>query len=249
MQTNHDSAVRNVKITLTATVEKRYTEVIQVPADMTDAELNALANQRYNVVGADEFAEDPHSWEFGSLNTVAAEPSEIATLAAFRDGAVIATRDVEMALPDGRAIAPLASDILYLTDTEGRTRADLPKELVDKVPLGRKRPLAMQVYIVSLDDKWLVLGKIEVPFRSDNWMTQHYEEKSVVEDSCKRLVSLMQSFAAPGDIVFPVELATTGDAWVIMAAITVDLNDTRESISARLCKVFYGTDIIPGIFK
>ena len=49
------SVTRNVDIKLTAMVMMEYSEVIQVPATMTDAELDALVSRRYEEVSALEF--------------------------------------------------------------------------------------------------------------------------------------------------------------------------------------------------
>lgn len=52
-----------VRVTLAALTRVEYSEVIEVPADMTEAELEALVNQRYDEVDGGEYTSDDHFWE------------------------------------------------------------------------------------------------------------------------------------------------------------------------------------------
>lgn len=58
--------VKNVRINLAATVRFEYSEVLSVPATMTDSELNALVDQRYEEVSANRYTQDPDYWERSS---------------------------------------------------------------------------------------------------------------------------------------------------------------------------------------
>lgn len=57
---------KKVRVTLSALTRVEYSEVLEVPADMTDAELNALVDQRYDEVDAGLYCDDPEYWERGS---------------------------------------------------------------------------------------------------------------------------------------------------------------------------------------
>ena len=67
-------ATRNVEIKLTAMVQMEYAEVIQVPATMTDVELDALVSRRYQEVSAMEFTQDGDYWERGQCDHTDADP-------------------------------------------------------------------------------------------------------------------------------------------------------------------------------
>lgn len=54
-----------VRINLAAMTRVEYSEVIEVPADMTADELEALVDQRFEDVDGGDYREDPHYWERG----------------------------------------------------------------------------------------------------------------------------------------------------------------------------------------
>jgi hypothetical protein len=57
---------KKVRITLAALTRVEYTEVLEVPADMTDAELDALVDKRYDNVDGGDYEDDPEFWERGT---------------------------------------------------------------------------------------------------------------------------------------------------------------------------------------
>lgn len=59
---------KNVTITLSALTRVEYTEVIAVPAEMTDDELDDLVRQRWDDVDGGLFMDDPDYWEKGSCD-------------------------------------------------------------------------------------------------------------------------------------------------------------------------------------
>lgn len=59
--------VKNVRINLVATARFRYSEVLSVPTSMTDSELSALVDRRYNEVPAEAYTRDPDSWKRSSF--------------------------------------------------------------------------------------------------------------------------------------------------------------------------------------
>lgn len=234
---------KNVQITMTATIEKRYTEVVQVPADITSDELNALVNQRYDVVGADEYSEVGDSWDSGFRSALETLPTAQATVIANREGAGIVAR--EIALPvevqPTVAVAALAPNIIYLTDDSSNALADLPHELLTKLPVSVCRQFSVKPYIVSLNEVWHVLGELVVPFRGAGWGAfQPYPVKSDAELACARLIQFMHAQAQPGDVVFPLQEARMSDAFILKGAIKVDLSDTQGTIAARLDNLFFG---------
>ena len=57
------SDTKKVRITLAAFTRVEYNEVLVVPANITDEELDALVEQRYDSVDGGEFSDDPEYWE------------------------------------------------------------------------------------------------------------------------------------------------------------------------------------------
>lgn len=94
---NEKPAVKKVEITLTATTCVQYTEVVEVPADITDEELNKVVNKLYDTVGADEYSTVGDSWERGSCGALAATPGADATLSAVRVGGSVDLQAIDIA--------------------------------------------------------------------------------------------------------------------------------------------------------
>lgn len=63
---NSAAGTKKVRITLAALTRVEYTEVVEVPADMTDDELNALVDRRYDDVDGGLYQNDPEYWERSS---------------------------------------------------------------------------------------------------------------------------------------------------------------------------------------
>lgn len=59
------TATKLVEINLAALTRVEYCEVIEVPADMTEGELDDLVEQRYRDVDGGDFWDDPDFWEQG----------------------------------------------------------------------------------------------------------------------------------------------------------------------------------------
>lgn len=78
-------ATKLVQVQLSAMTRVEYTEVVEVPADITQEELNELVNERYRHVDGGDFISDPEYWERGTCEAVDAEESnEAPTMVAFR---------------------------------------------------------------------------------------------------------------------------------------------------------------------
>ena len=56
---------RRVCIKLIANVRLEYEEVVEVPDDFTDADLDALVEQRSEDVESDDYSQDHEFWEQG----------------------------------------------------------------------------------------------------------------------------------------------------------------------------------------
>jgi len=54
-----------VRVTLGVLTRVEHTEVLEVPADMTDEELEALVDQRFDEVDPDAYSQDHAFWEKG----------------------------------------------------------------------------------------------------------------------------------------------------------------------------------------
>lgn len=56
-------ATRLVRVKLSASMQQTHTEVVVVPADISEDELRELGNMRYRVVGGGEYQMDENSWD------------------------------------------------------------------------------------------------------------------------------------------------------------------------------------------
>ena len=61
-----NSNTKKIRINLSAFTRVEYTEVLEVPANITPSELNQLTAQRYNNVDGGAFTDDPDYWEEGA---------------------------------------------------------------------------------------------------------------------------------------------------------------------------------------
>lgn len=64
---------KQVWIRLTALTRVEYTELAEVPADLTAEELQALVDQRYETVSGDEFKDDPRYFVRSRCHTLDAK--------------------------------------------------------------------------------------------------------------------------------------------------------------------------------
>lgn len=79
------SATKLVEVRLSALTRVEYMEVVEVPANITQAELDDLVNARYRQVDGGEFTSDPEYWERGTCEAVDSDmPDETPTMMAFR---------------------------------------------------------------------------------------------------------------------------------------------------------------------
>jgi hypothetical protein len=79
------TATKLVEVRLSALTRIEYMEVVEVPADITQAELDDLVNARYRQVDGGEFTSDPEYWERGTCEAVASDmPDGTPSMMAFR---------------------------------------------------------------------------------------------------------------------------------------------------------------------
>lgn len=78
-------ATKLVEVRLSALTRVEYMEVVEVPANITQAELDDLVNVRYRQVDGGEFTSDPEYWERGTCEAVDSDiPDATPTMMAFR---------------------------------------------------------------------------------------------------------------------------------------------------------------------
>ena len=78
-------ATKLVEVRLSALTRVEYMEVVEVPADITQAELDDLVNARYRQVDGGEFTSDPEYWERGTCEAVETDmPNAAPSMMAFR---------------------------------------------------------------------------------------------------------------------------------------------------------------------
>ena len=56
---------RRISIQLSALTRKEYTEILEIPADMSDDDIENLVGQRKDAIESDEYVEDRYFWERG----------------------------------------------------------------------------------------------------------------------------------------------------------------------------------------
>lgn len=57
---------KTIRITLSALTRVEYSEVLEIPAGLSDMEIDDLIDQRYDEVDGGLYQEDPQYWERGS---------------------------------------------------------------------------------------------------------------------------------------------------------------------------------------
>ena len=78
-------ALKLIEVKLSALTRVEYTEIVEVPANITEDELNELVNERYRNVDGGEFTKDPEYWERGTCYAVDSDmPNAVPTMMAFR---------------------------------------------------------------------------------------------------------------------------------------------------------------------
>lgn len=68
METTTEAATKKVRICLSAHTRVEYSEILEVPAGMTQGQLDDLVRQRYEDIDGGEFRPDFEFWEKGSCH-------------------------------------------------------------------------------------------------------------------------------------------------------------------------------------
>ncbi len=77
--------VKLVEVRLSALMRVEYMEVVEVPANITQAEIDDLVNTRYRQVDGGDYTRDPEYWARGACEVVDSEmPGATPTMMAFR---------------------------------------------------------------------------------------------------------------------------------------------------------------------
>lgn len=85
-----------VEVRLSALTRVEFMEVVEVPADVTQDELNALVNMRYSDIDGDQFTNDPEYWERGSCYAIDSDmPNAVPTVKAIRANGSLCIRSAE----------------------------------------------------------------------------------------------------------------------------------------------------------
>lgn len=78
-------ATKLVEVRLSALTRVEYMEVVEVPANITQAELDDLLNTRDRQVDGGEFTSDPECWERGTCEAVVSDmPNATPSVMVFR---------------------------------------------------------------------------------------------------------------------------------------------------------------------
>lgn len=86
------ATTKKVRITLAALTRVEYTEVLEVPADMSDEDLEALVDKRYDDVDGGNFVDDPDYWVRGECSFSIADemdPEPNGVVAIDEDGNIV----------------------------------------------------------------------------------------------------------------------------------------------------------------
>ena len=79
------AATKLVEVRLSALTQVEYMEVVEVPANITQAEIDDLVNTRYRQVDGGDYTSDPEYWVRGACEVVDSEmPDATPTMMAFR---------------------------------------------------------------------------------------------------------------------------------------------------------------------
>lgn len=78
---------KKVRIILAALTRVEYCETLEVPATMTDSELDDLVAERYDTVDGGDYENDPFFWEPGDCTHEAVDSDEeVDGIVTIRDG-------------------------------------------------------------------------------------------------------------------------------------------------------------------
>lgn len=121
---NKQAGTKLVQVKLSAWTVSEFTEVVEVPADATPAELEELVQDRFDRTDFHRYHPDPESFKQGDCYTVAAAPGEIPAYKAIREGGDF------IVIPIAEPVADLleeGGDVDSSSDQVDPTRASDPR--------------------------------------------------------------------------------------------------------------------------
>lgn len=242
-QGNNPVATKAVQVILTATTSVEYREVIQVPADFSDEELNKLVNQRYDAVCASQYLPVVDMWDRGDCSTDAAMPG--------------ATPDAQVVRVDGGfnviELAPYP-EITYITNSGGEPTEHGPvsERQINQIEAG-VGPGDLLVYLVDIDNRRCVLGNLEVAYQAPAWQDPALAPEDAVRANCIAVVERIRANASehPDEfsLVFPVDHDDMPDRCVISVSVPLHFHDTPETVRQRLSAAFMGFEDIDKVYN
>ncbi len=92
---------KRIRIVLAAITRVEYSEVLEVPADLTTRDLERLVDERYSEVDGDAFTPDWDYWERGDCYSerVSADDPTVPTGRVIRDGGALVVEEVASVKP------------------------------------------------------------------------------------------------------------------------------------------------------
>lgn len=123
-------ATKLVEVRLSALTRVEYTEVVEVPADITPDELDDLVRDRYDKVDGGEYVDDPEYWQRGTCQAVDCDlPNAEPSMMAWRteDGLHVERADASRDAPEA---------VKVMMELLENIRAQAPEMIADNIREG-----------------------------------------------------------------------------------------------------------------
>ncbi|KLR57143.1 hypothetical protein [Diaphorobacter sp. J5-51] len=126
-------ATKLVEVRLSALTRVEYMEVVEVPANITQTELDDLVNARYRQVDGGEFTSDPEYWERGTCEAVVTDmPNAVPSMMAFRTAHGLHIERADAAAQTAESSGPTPKEIAF-TPVQAHTAYEATAEDVENV--------------------------------------------------------------------------------------------------------------------
>lgn len=136
--------------------------------------------------------------------------------------------------------------ITYNTNACGeRTTGRVPAAVLRAMPF-EDGPGVVLTYLVTIGGRFYALGNLEVAYDDPTWERDGLPSQEKLQAACRAAVDTMRAAAEPDAIVFPLDHEDMPARCVISAAVPVNAGDSRDSVRARLAKVFAGYEHADG---
>lgn len=151
MQTSKNQETKLVRINMSVLTRMEYTEVIVVPADMSDEDLQELADRRYEDVDGGVFVDDGTTWDKGTVECVVAEEGAVPTLQLVDDE--LEPLDAAMEQDDTQQDLPHIGLVSDGVPCKGHAAAGLPVVVIRKSADGDvSTEVSVPTRVVFLDE-------------------------------------------------------------------------------------------------